>query len=339
MLLDRQGPLVIRANVLPQLLGGWAWRFAKACRPADFARGSAALGGLMDHAMSDWRRLLAGTPAEHRLTAGGHHVVWQSPNPSADIAAALADAKAQNIPVRVWGTDDWPRLPEAVRARIGGGMTYLASGHVSDPYQIVAGLHAAFIAAGGRDVRQKIAALQPSGAGWRADDLDVARVVVATGIDAGTLLAPLGYQVPLIAERGYHVAVARNDAGFDAPIIFQERGFIVTPMEGFIRATTTTEFSHRDAAPNPKRPEILRNHLRASGLLSAEEQSSDWMGNRPTLPDYLPAIGASRRHGGLYFAFGHQHLGLTLAASTARLILGAMTGGAAASPDFALERF
>jgi D-amino-acid dehydrogenase len=44
------------------------------------------------------------------------------------------------------------------------------------------------------------------------------------------------------------------------------------------------------------------------------------MGSRPTLPDYLPAIGRSRRADNLFYAFGHQHLGLTLAPVTAEII-------------------
>ena len=41
------------------------------------------------------------------------------------------------------------------------------------------------------------------------------------------------------------------------------------------------------------------------------------MGARPTLPDFLPAIG---RKGRLLYAFGHQHIGLTLAAVTAEAV-------------------
>ena len=44
------------------------------------------------------------------------------------------------------------------------------------------------------------------------------------------------------------------------------------------------------------------------------------MGSRPTLPDYLPAIGRSERTPNLLYAFGHQHLGLTLAPITATLV-------------------
>ena len=47
---------------------------------------------------------------------------------------------------------------------------------------------------------------------------------------------------------------------------------------------------------------------------------SRWMGARPTLPDYLPAIGRAPAAPNCLYAFGHQHLGLTLAAVTAELV-------------------
>jgi D-amino-acid dehydrogenase len=66
-----------------------------------------------------------------------------------------------------------------------------------------------------------------------------------------------------------------------------------------------------------------------------------WMGARPTLPDYLPAIGRSARVGNLFYAFGHQHLGLTLAPITAELVESQISSGA--SPielaPFNLDRF
>ena len=46
----------------------------------------------------------------------------------------------------------------------------------------------------------------------------------------------------------------------------------------------------------------------------------EWMGFRPSLPDSLPVIGASRWSANVFYAFGHGHLGLTQAAATGRLI-------------------
>ena len=62
------------------------------------------------------------------------------------------------------------------------------------------------------------------------------------------------------------------------------------------------------------------------------------MGSRPTLPDYLPALGRVSGTDNLYYAFGHNHLGLTLAAVTSEIMAEVIHGGPA--PDaFCLERF
>ena len=53
----------------------------------------------------------------------------------------------------------------------------------------------------------------------------------------------------------------------------------------------------------------------------------EWMGFRPSLPDSLPVIGAARSPN-IFYAFGHGHLGLTQAATTARLIADLVAGRA-----------
>lgn len=343
MLLDRTGPLAIRAGALPQiLLKGWGWRFLRASRPAAFTRGSAVLSGLVDRALDDLRALLAGTSAAVRLQEHGHHLVWQSGTPT-DIAQEAARIRRAGIPVREWKNENWPPLPDRVRSTLRGGISFTATAHVTDPWQMLLGLQQAFHAHGGLTLRREVRALQPSSDGWLVlhDDgaLKADAVLVATGVAAGDLLEPLGYHVPMIAERGYHVALPEQQARFDAPIVFRERGFIVTPMENEIRATTTTEFSPRTAPPDPRRPALLRRHLIASGLLTEEMESRAWMGCRPTLPDYLPVIGASRRHEALYFAFGHQHLGLTLSATTARLVTAMINAQGMPPAELGIERF
>jgi D-amino-acid dehydrogenase len=50
------------------------------------------------------------------------------------------------------------------------------------------------------------------------------------------------------------------------------------------------------------------------------------MGERPTLPDFLPMIGRAPGTANLYLASGHQHFGLTLAALTGELIAALVAG-------------
>src|SRR6266568_5997346 len=52
----------------------------------------------------------------------------------------------------------------------------------------------------------------------------------------------------------------------------------------------------------------------------SNEGATRWMGVRPSFPDALPAIGRASRHHNLFYSFGHQHVGLTQAAASARLL-------------------
>ena len=47
---------------------------------------------------------------------------------------------------------------------------------------------------------------------------------------------------------------------------------------------------------------------------------STWLGFRPTLPDAMPVIGRSEKNKKIFYAFGHQHIGWTLAAVTGKCI-------------------
>ncbi len=52
------------------------------------------------------------------------------------------------------------------------------------------------------------------------------------------------------------------------------------------------------------------------------------MGFRPSIPDSLPVIGPSAAGDDVIHAYGHGHIGLTLAPATARLVAGIVAGQA-----------
>ncbi len=115
---------------------------------------------------------------------------------------------------------------------------------------------------------------------------------------------------------------------------------IVSRFRSGLRAAGCVEFAHERSPPDARKWRRLHAHA-AELRLPFDAPPREWMGARPTLPDYLPAIGRSPCVGNLAYAFGHQHLGLTLAAVTAELVA-ALASGEAPGIDlapFALERF
>jgi D-amino-acid dehydrogenase len=144
-------------------------------------------------------------------------------------------------------------------------------------------------------------------------------LVIAAGSWSRKLMRGLGDDAPLDTERGYHVMM-ENSIDLRLPLLFADHKFSVTPMTDGIRLGGTVEFAGLEAPPNPKRWEIMAQRSRAVLPGLKAEMQSTWMGFRPSMPDSLPVIGPSPRHPNVYYAFGHGHLGLTLAAVTGRMI-------------------
>ena len=168
-----------------------------------------------------------------------------------------------------------------------------------------------------------------------------AQLLISAGAWSKPLAEAFGYRVPLDTERGYHLTLPGLRPAFDLPIVSFDRKIIMTPMSMGLRMTGTVEFGGLQLPPDPHRFTLLKKHLAALLPDANAAGASTWMGFRPSLPDHLPMLGAAPRHPGLFFAFGHQHLGLTLAGVTARLITHIMSGRAADVPlaPFAADRF
>lgn len=327
----------------PAMARDWlpfAARFLAASRPARFRHGSAALGTLLAAAMPAWRALVATCGAAELLREEGHLVAWES---AAEAAAGAAAWHAADTGIaRVHDADEQDRAALAALSTrsLAGAIRFTGSGQIVDLGRLAERLEAALIAAGGRIVRES-ASLVVEGArasvpGWPAE-----RVLVAAGARSATLMRVAGHRAPLIAERGYHIRAAAAHWPADLPpVVFEDRSMIVTRYADRVQASSFVEFGRADAPADPRKWQRLEAHVAALGLPMAPPFTR-WMGARPTLPDYLPAIGRSRRVPNLLYAFGHQHLGLTLAAVTATIVA-ALADGATPPVDpapFAIDRF
>jgi D-amino-acid dehydrogenase len=94
----------------------------------------------------------------------------------------------------------------------------------------------------------------------------------------------------------------------------------VTPLENGIRLAGTVELGGLTAPPDWRRADRLLRQARPwlPGLKT--EGMTRWMGFRPSMPDSLPVISRSPVYKNVLFAFGHGHIGLTLAARTGKFV-------------------
>ncbi|TGR95203.1 FAD-binding oxidoreductase, partial [Mesorhizobium sp. M2E.F.Ca.ET.209.01.1.1] len=101
----------------------------------------------------------------------------------------------------------------------------------------------------------------------------------------------------------------------------------------------TVELGGLKAPPNPRRLALLDRGVRQF-FPDLGQPSSQWLGFRPSLPDSRPVIGPSAKSPNVIYAFGHGHLGLTLAPATARWVARFIAGqDVQSAADFAPARF
>ena len=124
-------------------------------------------------------------------------------------------------------------------------------------------------------------------------------------------------------------------------LIFSGQGFVITPLATGLRVGGAVELGGLHRPPNYARSKAMLDKAKAFLPGLDMRGGREWMGFRPSLPDSLPVIGRAGKNQNVHYAFGHGHLGLTQAASTARLIRDLLSGQAPAidiSP-FSAQRF
>ncbi len=339
MLFSRGGP----AGLPVRDIGAWlpfGLRLMAASQPRRFAAGKAALAALADGALPAWRRLVTEIGAPELLREKGHFVVWESA--ATAMAGRPALAAADHGPAR-WrdaGPDEMALLGSLAHPPA-GAVRFEGTAQIADLPALAAALRDRFVALGGVRVRGRGVVDRGAVRLETGEHLEADAILVAAGAASGAVLRPAGHRVPLIAERGYHLQADAPDWPADMPsILFADRSMFVTGFRSGLRATSFVEFSRMSSPPDPRKWARLRSHVAALGL-PFDEPVAQWVGSRPTLPDYLPAIGRSRRAPNLFYAFGHNHLGVTLAAITGELA-GALIAGKSPAIDLApfdLDRF
>jgi D-amino-acid dehydrogenase len=305
--------------------GAWALRYLRACHPDATRSGARALGLLLAAAGPAWRSLVQDLSAPDLLIEHGHLLVWESAKAAARGRASWAAADTGSVRIRDLSGDERGTLQARVAVPLADGVAFDGTGQIADVSRLLATLDEVHRSRGGerrggrvvevREVEGRPHLTLDDGATLTSD-----LVVIAGGVGSGALMRRAGHVAPVVAERGYHIEGPAGDWGDLPPVVFEDRAMIVTRFADRLRASSFVEFAAAGSPADPRKWARLRRHAEALGLPLAKADTTTWMGARPTLPDYLPAIGRSRKIGGLIYAFGHQHLGLTLSAVTGELI-------------------
>ncbi|MFN3645709.1 MAG: NAD(P)/FAD-dependent oxidoreductase [Gemmobacter sp.] len=327
LLFDRNSPLAIRRAAILSL-APWLLRFLRESLPDRARANAAALANLLADTTPLWLELAAEVGATDLLRRSGALYVYDSTQAVQDARADMAARRALGVAVELLDAATLatmePRLPPAA-----GGAFFPQAVFLSDPGQMMARLAAAVAAAGVVHLQTRADRLERGPRGVRLTgpglDLTATRVVIAAGARSRDLARQAGDRVPLDTERGYHLEWDMAEPLLGRPCCPTRLGFYLCPMAGRLRAAGTVELGGLTAPPSPHRLARLEQGVR-SVFPDLPPPDRSWMGFRPSMPDSLPVIGPSQAGAEVIHAYGHGHIGVTLAPATARLVEAVIAG-------------
>lgn len=330
-LLDPEGPVRVRPAYLPRLTP-WFLRFLEAGRPSRVRALEAAGAALCRRVYEDLLPLLADAGIADVLSREGCLSLY------ADDAEFAADREHIGMLERfgfeheILGGNALRDLEPALSTTIGRAVLFPQNRSIRDPHKLVVALFDRFVERGGKTMTGEVAGFERTEGKLQAIRLKdgrrvpANRAVLCAGAHTGRLSRMLGEPIPLETERGYHTQIMAPGIAMRHSLIWPARAFMVTPTAGGIRVGGTVEMAGLGAAPDFRRAKVLVKRARQALPDLETGGASEWMGHRPALPDTVPIIGPSVRTHGVWYATGHGHLGLTYAATTARLIGDLATG-------------
>lgn len=329
-MLDPEGPVRVKPSYMPKLVP-WFLRFIAASRPSKLKGLEAQGAALCARVYDDLLPMLREAGLEGELTEEGCLSLYS------DESEFRADREHIEILERFGFAHEVMKgkairdLEPELSGRIGMAVLFPQNRSMRDPYRLVLRLAERFTALGGQIEQGEVTGFIRSngvsevclGDGRR---ISADEIVICAGAHSARLAKLLDEPIPLETERGYHTQIMSPGIAMKHSIIWPARAFMVTPTAGGIRVGGTVEMAGLDAPPDYRRSKVTVRRAREALPRLKCETFTEWMGHRPALPDTVPVMSASAKTKGVFYATGHGHLGLTYAATNARLMADLITG-------------
>jgi D-amino-acid dehydrogenase len=329
-LMDPLGPVTMRPADFPALLP-WLWKFWRVCNMQKVEKIAGAQALLMRTVLADWDEILdAAGATDLKQSPGAIHLYdtekeYQDDQWQFDLNRRLGFEHH-----RLSSADLKSMVPE-LKLEKGVAMMVSDWHYLLDPAKATARIAEHCAGNGGHWIQDRVTTFDAGESGIRlktesGNTIEADEIVVAAGAWSNSLAEQLDYKVPLIAERGYHSQIGKPGIELKYPVMSLTRHFVMTPLDDGLRVAGTAEFAALDAKPDYRRAKVL---LKLAGHYLEGlriDEVTEWMGQRPAMPDSLPVISVSPRHKNVFYSFGHGHYGITQGPTTGRIIADLVTG-------------
>ena len=321
--IDPEGPIFIRKRYLASFVP-WALKFLQAGKIEKVEQIADAMMVLSDRSPSHYRELLSGT-SELELVKDSYYIFAYKKAEQASLDHfGWQMRKKRNVPLSLINAAELKELEPSISPDFQAAIMIHEQARALNPHAIGKALVSKARALGVKFFQSKVKFIQKNENVWvincGEDRYFSDKLVLAAGVWSASLLRPFGYDLPLQAERGYHLLCQNPGITINHSIMDVEHMCVASQMESGIRIAGTAEFAGIDAKPDHRRAFVFKKALKNLFPFINVENAEPWMGRRPTFPDSLPCIGPVPNQKGLFAAFGHSHYGLGQAPNTGQII-------------------
>tara|TARA_B100000686_G_scaffold283016_1_gene305745 strand:- start:94 stop:1347 length:1254 start_codon:yes stop_codon:yes gene_type:complete len=328
MLLSSTGPLALRWNYVPKMIP-WFVKFIRNCSKKKMMHTAKYMHQILDLSLVAYDELFQEIDISGMVENKGIIYFWTKRDmKSRELEINIR--KELGVKQQLLSAHEIHDLEPHIRKIYHGGVLYPNARHARDPKKILLKLFNLFLEKGGNFKKENVENIYFSSSqkptiktNFKSYTFD--KLVIACGAFSKKLTDQAGEKIPLDTERGYHVHFKGYDHLLSRPVIFLNRGFGITPMEQGLRVVGTVEFGGLNNPPSKKRILNLVNNAKYL-FPELKEHHDEWLGFRPTLPDFLPVMGPSKKYKNLFYCFGHHHLGWTLGAISGKIISKMISG-------------
>ena len=324
MLMSSSGPLALKWNYVPKMIP-WFVKFLLNTTKSKMMHTAKNMHQILDLALPAYDEIFDEIDDLEGLVENkGILYIWNDK----DLKSRELEIKVREelgVEQQLVNKHEIHDLEPHIRPFYHAGVFYPYARHARNPKKILLKFFDLFIKKGGKFNKLNIKDIEFDGDKptfiSEAQRFVFDKAVIACGAFSKKLTDNLGEKIPLDTERGYHVHFKNCDHLLSRPVIFQNRGFGVTPMEQGLRVVGTVEFGGLD---NPLSKSRIKNLINNAKYMFGDlpDHEDEWLGFRPTLPDFLPVMGPSKKYKNVFYCFGHHHLGWTLGPISGKIVSG-----------------
>ena len=324
MLLSSDGPLALKWNHMLKM-APWFFHYLKNFNKKSMLHTAKYMHQILNLSNDAYEEIFKEIDISNLVEKKGIIYVWTNKN----LKSRKLEIKVRNdlgIEQKLLTQKEILDLEPNLNPVFDAGVIYESAMHARDPHGILKKIFKLFISKGGKFIQENIVNLKQSRVNQTIiksvnNEYVFEKSVIASGAFSKNLTDQLGETIPLDTERGYHVHFKEMDHLISRPVIFLDKGFGLTPMNQGLRAVGTVELGGLRNPPSKKRIDYVIKCAKEL-LPQLKTHNDEWLGFRPTLPDFLPIMGPSLKNKNIIYAFGHHHLGWTLGAVTGKIISG-----------------